>query len=250
MSFSPVNGQPCWLDVSVKTTGEREELMAFLGSVFDWTFDVNGPEMGSYTMALRDGVPVCGIGENPDGAGTWVTYLATDDISRSVESVTGAGATVFMPPMPVGDAGSMALAMDPVGAVFGLWQKGDFGGFSAYGQVNGPSWFDHVSATPDEASAFYAAVFGRSVVTLGESEGGLIMLGADDGVASFSLANDGQDTAWTPIFGVTSLDDAEERAVSHGGSVLFSGMAVPGGKVAGLAGAGAIVIVFESVDLA
>lgn len=248
MSFAPVNGQPCWLDVSVKTTAEREDLMAFLGSVFDWTFDVNGPDMGFYTMALRDGVPVCGIGENEDGAGVWVTYLAADDIGQSVEAVTAAGATVFMPPMPVGDAGTMALAMDPVGAVFGLWQKGDFGGFSTFGEVNGLSWFDHVSASPGEASEFYSAAFGRTVVTLGEAEGGLIMLGADEGVASFSLANDGQGTAWTPIIGVASLDEAEERAVSHGGSVLFSGMEVPGGKVAGLAGAGTIVIVYEFTE--
>lgn len=247
--MSPVTGQPCWLDISVKTTPEREVLMAFLGDVFDWTFDVSGPEMGFYTMALRGGVPVCGIGENPDGAGHWVTYLATDDIQNSFEAVTAAGGNVFMPPMQVGDAGSMALAMDPVGAVFGMWQADQFGGFSAYGQVNGPTWFDHVSSDPARAGEFYAAAFGRTVAPMDEMGGGLIMLGADDGVASFSLANDGQATAWTPIIGVASLDEAEERAVSHGGSVAFSGMDVPGGRVSGLAGAGTLVIVYESPGL-
>jgi predicted enzyme related to lactoylglutathione lyase len=249
MSLSPVNGQPCWLDVSVKTTAEREELMAFLGSVFDWTFDVSGPDMGFYTTALRDGVPVCGIGENPEGAGVWVTYLATDNIVQSVEAVTTAGGNVFVPPMQVGDAGAMALALDPAGAVFGLWQEVDFGGFGAYGQVNGPCWFDHVSDAPEEAGAFYAAAFGRTVAPMTDMGGDLIMLGADDGVASFSLRNDEQATAWTPIIGVSSLVDAEERAVSHGGSVVFSGMDVPGGKVSGLAGAGTLVIVYESPGL-
>jgi predicted enzyme related to lactoylglutathione lyase len=143
----------------------------------------------------------------------------------------------------------MALAMDPVGAVFGLWQKGDFGGFNDYGLVNGPCWFDHVSGDPEAAGAFYAAAFGRTIAPLAEMGGGLIMLGAEDGVASFSLSNDGQPTAWTPIIGVSTLGDAEERAVSHGGSVLFSGMEVPGGKVSGLAGAGTIIIAFESPGL-
>ena len=31
-------GQPCWIDVSVPTTAEREDLSGFLTGLFGWTF--------------------------------------------------------------------------------------------------------------------------------------------------------------------------------------------------------------------
>ena len=99
-------------------------------------------------MAHLDGETVAGIMAQPEGKGIWVTYFATDDIEAAAARVSDAGGQVFMGPMQVMDSGSMAVASDPVGAVFGLWQKDAFPGFGAFWRPDAPSWFDHQSPSP------------------------------------------------------------------------------------------------------
>ena len=53
-----------------------------------------------------------------------VPYFATDDINAAAAKAAELGGTVFMGPMVVPEAGTMALVSDPTGAVHGLWQAG------------------------------------------------------------------------------------------------------------------------------
>ena len=245
-----VNGQPCWVDAMVTDTARREGLTAFLGGVFGWTFEVGGPETGYYTMALLDGEPVCAIGQQPEGAGHWVTYLNADDIDATAARATEAGGQVIVPPMQVMGAGTMALALDPAGAVFGVWQKDDFAGFGAFGRVNAPCWFDHQSPSPSAAGAFYTTVFGTTLTPTGDDGSGIIGPG-DPGFASVSASPGDLPPYWNPIFGVASVADAEDRAIVLGATPLMSGMPVPGGVASAFAapGTGTVVTVFESADL-
>ena len=113
-------GQPCWIDLTVPDAAAREGLMAFFGGLFGWTFEVGGAETGYYTMAMLDGAPVAAIGQQPQGNGFWITYLSVADIDAALARATAAGAQVLMGPMAVMGAGSMALGMDPAGAVFAV----------------------------------------------------------------------------------------------------------------------------------
>ena len=122
-------GIPDWVDVMVETTEQREALMSFYSSLYGWTWEVGGENMGYYSIAHSEGAPVMGLGQGPGGHGAMVPYFLTDDISASAETAAELGATVFMGPMEVPGAGIMALVTDPTGAVHGLWQEGEFKGF-------------------------------------------------------------------------------------------------------------------------
>lgn len=240
------NGRPCWIDISVTTTQERESLMAFFGELFGWTFEVGPEETGYYTTALLDGRPVCAIGQGPDGPGQWVTYLATDDIQAAADRAAELDGHVFMGPMQVMDVGWLALGMDPLGALFGLWQKAEFAGFGSFGEPMAPCWFDHVSPSPQAAADFYAALFG--IAQRAMDDAGTAILGPGDGYASVSTAPEGGPAAWMPIIAVTSVADTEARAVALGATPLMSAMPVPGGIASAFAapGVGTVTLVYES----
>lgn len=166
------DGMPCWIDASVSTSAEREGLIQFYSSLFGWTFDVDAPETGYYSIARHDGKAVLGIGEQPDGRGTWVTYFSTSDIEGTAERVKANGGQVFFPPMQVMDVGWMALAMDPTGAVHGLWQPISFSGFEVVYEPNAPGWFDHISEDMKSAGKYYEGVLANGIESDAQDCGG------------------------------------------------------------------------------
>ena len=68
---------------------------------------------------------MAGIGpkQGPPGMPpAWTTYLASDDLDDTVSKIKAAGGQTIMEPMDVMDVGRMAVAADPGGAFFGVWQ--------------------------------------------------------------------------------------------------------------------------------
>lgn len=226
-----VQGMPCWLDTSVSTSVQREALVDFYTSLFGWTFDVNAPETGFYSIARNNGRAVLGIGEQPDGRGEWVTYFSTPDIERSVERAKDNGGQVFFPPMQVMDVGWMALVVDATGAVHGFWQPITFPGFEEMYEPNTPGWFDHVSDDAPSAAKYYEHVLGNGVEADAQ-EGMIIMRRGDQWFASLT-AIDGSDKSpqWTPVFLVASLVQFRERVKELGGRVVVEEMPVPGSAI-------------------
>src|SRR4051812_32240289 len=70
----------------------------------------------------------------------WTTYLHTADINSTVEALKAAGGTSCVDPMEVKDKGWMAMATDPTGAFFGLWQPTGHHGFDVIGHHGTPAW--------------------------------------------------------------------------------------------------------------
>ena len=219
-------GRPCWIDITVRSASEREQIVAFLCRVFGWTFEVTGPDTGFYTMLRHDGIDVAAVGERADGSERWITFLSTDDIGASAARVSESGGQVLIPPHSVMRAGTMAVATDPVGATFGLWQPELFSGFPDVVQAGCPEWFHHGSQDPQTASRFYARAFDLEVQT----EGRDIMLGRA-GRAFFSLGRniEGVPADMRPVILVGDLDELEVRVVEAAGTIYASKVAVPGG---------------------
>src|SRR4029453_6109224 len=125
MSFvtqNPPDGTPTWIDLGIP---DPERAMAFYGALFGWEFEVGPPESGGYTQCLLGGRRVAALVRNPDPDATefwWNMYLATGDCDATARRVVDAGGTLVTAPMDVLDQGRMAIAKDPVGAQFGLWQ--------------------------------------------------------------------------------------------------------------------------------
>ena len=88
---------PCWVDVMVGTEEEHEASRAFLSALFDWTWQIGGAEMGSYSLAITQDLPVLGLGIMEGAHGTTTPYFSTSNIDDALARATDAGATVVVP---------------------------------------------------------------------------------------------------------------------------------------------------------
>ena len=78
--------------------------------------------------------------------------IAVDDIGATVEKVAPAGGQVFIPPMAVGDAGTMAFVADPTGAVVGLWQANQHIGATLVSEPGAIIWNELITDKPSRRS--------------------------------------------------------------------------------------------------
>jgi predicted enzyme related to lactoylglutathione lyase len=152
-------GTPSWVDLSSPDPAASN---AFYSALFGWEIQDSGPEMGNYGMCLLGGRPVAGIGPQMGGEAppAWLTYLAVDDVEKTAEAIAPNGGTVVAPPMDVGPAGRMAVAQDPAGAFFGIWQAGETIGFERFNEPGSVVWNEAMSRDVERTRPFYAAVFG------------------------------------------------------------------------------------------
>ena len=220
------SGRPCWIDITVTNADDRERLVAFLCGVFGWTFESSGPDMGFYTMLREDGVDVAAVGQQETGRSRWITFLSSPDIDAATARVRDCGATVVLEPVAIMRAGSMAVAVDPTGAVFGLWQPDLFAGFPEVVAPGCPEWFHHGSQDPDAAARFYAESFDLEVIP---TDGDVIV--GRDGRGYFSLGRNisGNAPDLRPVILVDDLVDVEARITQAGGEIYASHVEVSGG---------------------
>ena len=137
--------------------------IAFYQALFGWDIQLGGPEVGGYSIAHQDGRIVAAVSPKmgrPDAPSVWTVYLATDDVDETAAKVKGAGGQVLAEPMDVMEEGRMAVAMDPAGAVFGLWQGGNTTGLGVANEPGTLAWNEHFSRDFGGSKAFYQAVFG------------------------------------------------------------------------------------------
>lgn len=243
------NGQPCWVDVMVTDPATQAEMTGFLSQLFGMRWEIGGPETGFYGMGFIGNDQVMAIGQNEHGAGVPVVYLHAEDIAASAAAVLAAGGQVIVGPMQIMDAGSMALCVDPLGAVFGLWQGNTMPGFAIDDVPGAFCWFDQMSADAERSAAFYQAVFGLGFVPMGN--GGILAAG-EQWIASVSTAPEGEAPSWNPIFFAIDVEETEARARGLDCDILMSRMPVPGGlaSAARHRGSGLTVTWFQTVTAA
>ncbi|MDN3295063.1 VOC family protein [Streptomyces ficellus] len=162
-------GTPCWVDVLLP---DLEAGKRFYGELFGWTFDEDsGEAYGHYTNAYSDGKRVAGLAPKRDGRmpTVWGVYFATPDIEAATRTIREAGGQVIMNPTPVGTFGTMAQAVDPGGAVFGLWEAGEHTGFEKQGEPGSFCWTEVYTRDKDAVDAFYETIFGFQVRDLDDA---------------------------------------------------------------------------------
>lgn len=245
-----VNGQPCWVDVMVTDAGRQKALTSFLTDLFGLRWEVGGPETGFYAMGFMGDGAVMAVGRDEQGAGQFVTYLHCDDIAATADAITKSGGQVFMGPMQVMDAGSMALAIDPTGAVFGLWQGNLMKGFGVYEVPGAFNWFDLMSKDPDTAMTFYTAVFGLGTSGAGAVMPGYVLTKGAQWISSISQTGEGMPSFWNAILTCSDLDATEARATALGCQVVMSHMKVPGGEASAVLNPalGMTIVFFQQME--
>ncbi|MGP3922579.1 VOC family protein [Streptomyces sp. 8N616] len=162
-------GAPCWVDAMVP---DLEAGKRFYGELFGWTFQEGEAEYGYYTQAFHEGKNVAALAPAPEGQNgmppAWSLYFASDDIARTAEKIRANGGVTMMGPMQVGEYGSMLMAKDPGGAIFGVWQPGTHKGFEKRYEPGSFGWAEIVVRETAGVDAFYPAVFPYEVVPYGD----------------------------------------------------------------------------------
>ena len=81
-------------------------------------------------------------------------------LDDTVSKIKSAGGQVLIEPMDVMDVGRMAVAADPGGAFFGIWQARAHTGVGLANEPGSLCWNENLSRAYDQNQAFYHAVFG------------------------------------------------------------------------------------------
>jgi predicted enzyme related to lactoylglutathione lyase len=236
-------GAPCWADL---WTSDVEGSRRFYGELFGWEAQAPDPNFGGYFMFERKGAPVAGaMGDMGDmkANNAWKPYFATADINKTVELATGDGAQLMGPVMPVGDAGTMTVLVDPTGAPFGLWQAGQFPGFTTLEEPGAPTWFELLTTGHARALDFYRAVFGWETVVVGDTDDFRYTTaraedGGDDvaGVMDASrILPEGSGSQWHIYWEVDDVAATVAKVKDLGGSVLSGPEDTPYGVLAHVA---------------
>ncbi|MFF7177267.1 VOC family protein [Streptomyces sp. NPDC008121] len=236
-------GTPIWADASFT---DLEGAKAFYGEVLGWTFGESSPEFGNYTQALRNGKAVAAVvppmpGQDADPQSAWCLYYASPDAAATAEKIKSNGGTVLMEPMAVSDFGSMCLAQDPAGVVFGIWQPGTHEGFELEGEPGAYIWAEVFTREPEKSDTFLTSVFGYNGKKMADEKVDykVFDLGGEEPVLGRMTMTPEDFPAEVPsyvqvYFAVDDCDAAVATAERLGGRNVFGPMTSPFGRFASI----------------
>jgi len=249
-------GVPCWVDTSQP---DPEAAVAFYSGLFGWDFEnVTAPGSGrEYFIARLDGGDVAGIASQPEGAlptPEWNTYVWVQSAEMAVSQVLDAGGRVVAGPVDMGDAGRMAVCLDPEGATFRVWQAKEHKGAQIVNEPGSLNFNSLNTRDADAARSFYGSLFGWETLALGgaiemwrlpgygdflaESDPEIrermaavaAPEGFEDVVASLNPIGPDQPEVpahWSVTFAVADADTTAERAAALGGRVIVAPVDAP-----------------------
>ncbi|MFD6966778.1 VOC family protein [Streptomyces sp. NPDC059979] len=238
-------GAPCWVDAMFT---DVEGAKTFYGDVLGWTFGEASSEYGNYTQAYSDGKAVAAVVPpmpGVDAPSQWCLYFASPDAAATAGKVTASGGEVLMGPMQVGAFGTMLIAKEPSGAVFGVWQPGEHKGFEKMGEPGSYAWAEVFTRDPDKPDAFLPQVFpydaqqmdaGDDPAAAGMDFKVFSVNGPENPVLGRMKMDDDFPPEVPPYiqiyFGVPDCDEAVAKTKKHGGKLHFGPMDSPFGRFA------------------
>ena len=231
------DGTPCWVDLGVADIAKAG---AFYAELFGWEVHP-GPPGGRRVRAVPEGRQAGGGDRAEDGPAeepsAWTTYLAASNADETAAKIKASGGHVLVEPMDVMEQGRMAMAADPGGAVFGLWQAGQHTGVRLANEPGSLTWNENLSRDFDGNKAFYQAVFGFEYGDIGDTgfryatlkSGGSEVGGIgelDSGLPAEVPAH------WSAYFAVEDTDAAVAAVSGLGGATVRAAWDSPYGRIA------------------
>ncbi|WP_353269193.1 VOC family protein [Gemmatimonas sp.] len=236
---APQLHRPCWFDLS---TSDVEAAKSLYSELFGWSYEDMGPAFGHYTIARTpNGRAAAAMAPKMPGQEemptVWTVYWGTADADATVARIEANGGRMMVPPMEIPGSGRMAIATDPDGAVFGLWQADPFIGAEIEGEHGSMCWSEVNSRNGAGNAAFYASVFDLAVHKLdmpGVVYHTVHPAGGGDAVAGVLQMDEhwaGIPPNWMPYFAVADLDLANAIWAKHGGKIMAGPIASPYGRI-------------------
>ena len=230
-SYKP--GTPSFVDLS---TTDVAAAKSFYADLFGWKFDdMDAGNGNTYTMATLRGKAVAGLAPQPEimaAAGAppcWNSYVTVANADASAAQIGSEGGTVLMPPMDVMDAGRMAVATDPTGAFFMIWEPKGSIGAELVNEPGAYSWNELMTPDVDKAVAFYGQTFGwkANPLDMGGMTYTLLELDGQGIGGAMNPPMEGIPPNWGVYFSVDDCDTTVEKATKGGANVLNTPMDVP-----------------------
>jgi predicted enzyme related to lactoylglutathione lyase len=238
------SGTFSWADLA---TTDPDGAKSFYAGLFGWECeDLPVGEGGTYTMCRLDGKNVAALSGQRDedrAQGVpphWNNYVTVDDLDERASRVAELNGNLMMPPFDVMDVGRMAVATDPPGAVFMLWEPRSNIGAEVVNAPGALSWNELATTDVEAAKKFYEGLFGWTYEDMDMNGAGtytIIRNGdrSNGGIRAQGPDEEGIPPNWLPYFGAVSVDESTGRANKLGGRVIVPTMRVPAGAFAGIA---------------
>ncbi|MCD9879897.1 VOC family protein [Streptomyces guryensis] len=226
----PVTGGPCWTELGTSDLAAAER---FYAALFGWRSETDPrQEAGGYTVAHLGDAAVAALTPlyQESQPVAWNVSFAVANADATAALVTAAGGTVLLGPMDVFDMGRFAVALDPAGAAFQLWQARAFPGAGLFNAPGSLGWVELLTRAPERAESFYTTVFGWSV----SASAHYTQWGIDGAEFGGMMPMDDKfppevPPHWLPYFAVADVDASAATATEAGGTVLMEPTSVPDG---------------------
>jgi predicted enzyme related to lactoylglutathione lyase len=239
MSRNRTPGEFCWINILAGNTAAER---AFYSKLFGWEY-VEMPNNMGHRIQLG-GLDVGGIFDlaspqtppgTPPGIGVMIKVDNADATGDKARSLGGNA----KPGFDIGDVGRMAECVDPIGAMFDVWQPNRSPGMQVNGDEHGaPSWFENITTDVARAQRFYIDLFGWTPQTMPENPGYVTFSLNDRPVAGLMQRRPDMGDIpphWGVYFTVNDADATVALAQSLGGQVHVSAQDIPAiGRFAGL----------------
>ncbi len=224
-----IPGSVCWIEVSSRDpVGSRDFYAGLLG----WSYLIDPHGAGGLdTTALCGGLPVAGLADvpvPPGRLGTWIPYLASNNVTLLSAAVARWGGHVLDGPTEIPGQGRVLIVADPTGAVVGFWQFARRLAFYT-GSPGSLAWAELNTWDGALADGFFAKLFSYDQQQIGDgrivdyttwSRMGQTMLGRLQ--MNDTWADPGTPARWILHFAVDpqiGTDAAAARVIKLGGRI-------------------------------
>ncbi|MBV9204296.1 MAG: hypothetical protein JO037_02575 [Actinobacteria bacterium] len=200
------------------------ELAGFYTQLFGWRA---GPG-GAFTLSGRT------VAQVRQGQGGWLPYLTVPDLPAAIRQAGAAGASLAG---PADDQPSLsAVIVDPTGTPLGLSDPGDGPAVEVMAEDGAVVWMEQKTHQQDAATGFLSGLFGYEFA--GPAGPGKVRVAQTEGPAFGGVMQfDGRwasdaEPHWLLYFQVADTQASLDWAAGLGGSVWFSPLDTPLGRLA------------------
>jgi len=229
-------GTFCWVELG---TTNGEEAKKFYTKLFGWGFTDNPIGQGQvYTILKLDDKDVGALYQLDSEMKAqgippyWLSYVSVTSADETAQKIKDAGGTLMKEPFDVFNLGRMAVAKDPTGAVFALWQPGTHKGAGIYNVPNSFTWNELMTTDTKKDGDFYSTVFGwgKDVKTFGPMEYTILSNGdrGNGGMLAITPQMGNIPPNWLVYFAVDDCDAKVKKATELGATVMKPADDIPG----------------------
>jgi uncharacterized protein len=217
----------CWFEYVSKDSAKAQ---GFFGELFNWTTR----PMGEMTVITAGEHSLGAYRATPAGApphAHWLSYLQVESAAATLAKVTGAGGKQLKAPEVAGDMGTWAVAADPFGAPFALWQptKAEAGEYR--GVAGTFCWNELYTDDPAKSVAFYEAIGNLRDKPMDMGPMGTYHVLESHGKSRAGVMKSpmaGIPQHWMPYVQVANCDATIAKAKKLGAEIKLAGMDTPG----------------------